>query len=224
MKENKKFNTESIKKFDDWHDRYFKLNKSKRNWQVAFLILCVLNFISLVTIFKMTSQITVVPYIIEIDKEMGTIRNVGDLRNIKYQIGDKNIIAMLNNFVQKTRGIPLDIVRYGKDIQEQYSFLNEVGQQKLLSLISKDNVEVKMKRQESRDINIISILKIDENTFQVRWVENNYTKEGTLYNSIKMSGIFTIGYLDQNTLGEKTLLTNPLGLIIKDFNVSKEQI
>lgn len=224
MKEVKKFNSSVKEKFDnEWNDRYFRLNKSKRNWQIAFLTLCLLNFICLGIIFKMTNQITVVPYVVEVDKEMGIVRNIGDLRNVKYQVGDKNIISTLNSFVQKTRGIPLDMVRYGKDIQEQFSFLNDVSQQKLLSLISKDNVETKVKRQESRDINIISILKIRENTFQVRWEENNYTKEGTLYNSTKMSGIFTVGYLNPNTLSEQLILTNPLGIVIKDFNISKEQ-
>ena len=64
--------------------------------------------------------------------------------------------------------------------RRQYYFLNKVTQQKLLEYITKDNVEEKNEEEkESRDVSITSILKMQENTYQVRWTENNYTDTGT---------------------------------------------
>ena len=170
----------------------------------------------------MSTQISVVPYIIEIDKELGVIRNIGDLRNIHYQPGDQNIIAVLNEHIKSTRAIPLDPVRYGKDIQEQYAFLTEVSQQKLLENIEKDNVQQKMKNRESRDINITSILKIREKTFQVRWIEKNYTENGNIYSENNMTGIFTVDFINPKELNENVLILNPMGIVITDFSISRE--
>lgn len=209
--------------FGEWNDRYFKLNKSKRNWQLAFIVSALTSLVCLGIIFKISSQVTVVPYIIEVDKEFGTIRNIGDLRKVNYQPGDKNIMSVLNDFIKKTRGIPLDPVRYGKDIQEQYSFLNDVTQQKLLENIENDNVKQRMKDKESRDINVTSILKIRENTYQLRWIEYNYTKEGSLYLKTNMIGVFTVGFLSEDKMNETILLNNPMGIVIQDLNISKEQ-
>lgn len=208
--------------YSDWNDRYFKLNRSKRNWQITFLVSSIITLFSLVIILKMSTQISVVPYIIEVDKELGVVRNIGDLRNIHYQPEDQNIIAVLNEHIKSTRAIPLDPVRYGKDIQEQYAFLTEVTQQKLLENIEKDNVQQKMKNRESRDINITSILKIREKTFQVRWIEKNYTENGNIYSENNMTGIFTVDFINPKELNENVLILNPMGIIITDFSISRE--
>ena len=132
----------------------------------------------------------------------------------------KNIFATLGRHIIATRSIPLDQVRYGRDIQEQYYFLNKVTQQKLLEYITKDNVEEKMKRKESRDVSITSILKMQENTYQVRWTENNYTDTGNIYSTVPMVGMFTVEYITPQT--EDMLMVNSLGIIITDFSYSQE--
>lgn len=208
--------------FDEWNDRYFALNKSKKNWQIAFLISSFISILLIFVVIKMSTQVSVVPYVIEVDRELGVIKNIGDLRNIHYQPGDQNIIAALNQHIKATRSIPLDPVRYGKDIQDQYAFLNEITQQKLLESIEKDNVQQKMKNKESRDVDVTSILKIRENTFQIRWIEKNYTENGNVYSEDNMTGIFTVEFLNPNQINENILLLNPMGILIKDFDISRE--
>ena len=201
-------------------DMYFKLAKSVRNWQLAFIINSIFLLIILGHNIYLTTSITKVPYVIEVEKSSGVISNIGDIRKIKYIPNDKNIFATLGRHIIATRSIPLDQVRYGRDIQEQYYFLNKVTQQKLLEYITKDNVEEKMKRKESRDVSITSILKMQENTYQVRWTENNYTDTGNIYSTVPMVGMFTVEYITPQT--EDMLMVNSLGIIITDFSYSQE--
>ena len=201
-------------------DMYFKLAKSVRNWQLAFIINSIFLLIILGHNIYLTTSITKVPYVIEVEKSSGVISNIGDIRKIKYIPNDKNIFAALGRHIIATRSIPLDQVRYGKDIQEQYYFLNKVTQQKLLEYITKDNVEEKMRRKESRDVSITSVLKMQENTYQVRWTENNYSDTGNIYSTVPMVGMFTVDYITPES--EDMLMVNSLGIIITDFSYSQE--
>lgn len=201
-------------------DMYLKLAKSVRTWQLAFLINSIFLFIILGHNIYLTTSISKVPYIIEVEKSSGIISNIGDIRKIKYIPNDKNVFSVLSRHIIATRSIPLDQVRYGQDIEEQYYFLNKVTQQKLLEYITKDNVEDKMKRKESRDVSITSILKMQEKTYQVRWSENNYSDNGNLYSTVPMVGMFTVDYITPQT--EDMLMVNSLGIIITDFSYSQE--
>ena len=73
-----------------------------------------------------------------------------------------------------------------------------------------------------RDINITSILKIRDKTFQVRWIEKNYTENGNIYSENSMTGIFTVNFINPKEMNEDILLLNPMGIIITDFSISRE--
>lgn len=203
-----------------FHENYFKLAKAVKNWQIAFLSIFILFIISLFGIIKLSTQSSIIPYIIEVNKEEGIIRNIGQINRIRYVPNDKLIFSMLRSFIQNTRNIPLDQVVYGRNIQESYAFLTDVSIQKLLEYIDNDNVEEKIKDKKSRDISITSILKIDKNNFQVRWVENEYSKTGSKEKIKKYSGIFRVETTKQ--MEEGKMLINPMGLIISDFSYSEE--
>lgn len=206
---------------DPFHNNYLKLAKSIKNWQIAFLTVILLLFISSITIFKLITQASITPYIVEVNKEAGIVKNIGELNKISYNPGDALIISYLRKHILATRSIPLDQIIYGKNIQEEYNFLNKISQKKLVEYISKDNVQQFFKNKESRDISITSILKLDDKNYQVRWIENNYSETGNIFQTIKMVGVFTVEQKKENNNEEKMLI-NPLGITISDFSFSKE--
>lgn len=210
----------SANPFNPFHENYFKLAKSVKNWQIAFLSIFILFIFSLFGIIRLSTQSFIVPYIVEVNKEEGVIRNIGEINKIRYVPNDKLIFSVLRSFIQNTRNIPLDQVVYGRNIQESYAFLNDVSIQKLLDYIEKDNVKEKIKDKKSRDISITSILKMDKNNFQIRWVENQYNKTGNKEKIKKYSGIFHIEIIKQTE--EAKMLINPMGIIISDFSYSEE--
>lgn len=217
------FNTQSggtSDPLDSFHDKYYKLAKAVRNWQIAFLSVTVLLGITIVGLIKVSTQSSITPYIVEVNKEEGIIRRIGDINRINYQVNDKLILSTLRSFLNNTRTISLDPVLYSKNISESYNFLGEVAQNKLKESIISDNVQDRMRKKETRDLSITSILKIDNKNFQVRWSENNYDDNGNVEYSRKYSGIFTVEIIKSTS--EQRILLNPVGITITDFSFSRE--
>ena len=89
-------------------------------------------------------------------------------------------------------------------------------------LIEKDNVVQKLKDKTTINVNIKSINKLDNatNTYQVRWEEVQFNKGAGIDQVYTMIGIYTIETIVPKN--QDMVAVNPLGLIIKDFSVSRE--
>lgn len=168
-----------------FNEKYMKLAKSLRNWQIAFLSQTILFTISLLGFIKVATQTQIIPYIVEVNKEEGIVKNIGAINRINYVANDKLIMSTLRNFILKTRSIPLDPIMYGRNIKEAYSFLGEIAQTKLKSQIIAEDTKDKMKNKETRDISITTILKVDNKNYQVRWIETGYDERGNIVEKIK---------------------------------------
>lgn len=203
-----------------FNEKYMKLAKSIRNWQIAFLSQTILFIISLLGFIKVATQTQIIPYIVEVNKEEGIVKNIGAINRINYVANDKLIMSTLRNFILKTRSIPLDPIMYGRNIKEAYNFLGEVSQTKLKTQIIEENVKEKIKSKETRDISITTILKIDNKNYQVRWVETSYGERGNIVEKIKKSGIYTTEIIQSNS--EEKLLINPVGITITDYSFNNE--
>ncbi|MDR3258677.1 MAG: type IV secretion system protein [Fusobacteriaceae bacterium] len=209
-----------INPIDPFHEHYFRLNRSKRNWQITCICFFILCLILLVSYVNLSNRVYIEPYIVFINEKEGIIRNIGELSHIKYVPNDKVIFSTILTHITDTRSIPLDYVMYGKNIEKQYLFLNNISLQKLLSYIEADNIKEMFKKKESRDIAITTILKMNNTSYQARWEETTYSENGTIKKKEKFQGIFTIEIKESKD--EKAIRINPLGIIIKDFSYQKE--
>uniref|UniRef100_UPI00260C0BFE VirB8/TrbF family protein n=1 Tax=uncultured Cetobacterium sp. TaxID=527638 RepID=UPI00260C0BFE len=77
--------------FDSFHDNYFKLTKSIRNWQIAFFSMFIICLLSLAMAFKLATQSSIIPYIVEVNKETGIVKGVDFINKIRYTTNDKLI-------------------------------------------------------------------------------------------------------------------------------------
>ncbi|MGL5621192.1 type IV secretion system protein, partial [Cetobacterium sp.] len=75
----------------------------------------------------------------------------------------------------------------------------------------------------SRDVFINSFTKISgtKNSYQVRWEEKIYDKNGKVVSKENLIGIFTLDKKQPKTLEE--IDNNPLGIMVTDFSISKEK-
>ncbi len=65
-----------------------------------------------------------------------------------------------------------------------------------------------------------AIVKMSDKTYQIRWTEDIYSKEGAPTATYRMTGLITIDFSQPST--EKEMMNNPLGLYVSDFSWSKE--
>ena len=206
---------------DQWYDRYYSLAKSKNNWQITaftFMILVCLLTAGLVY-FSVRSQY--IPYVVQVDNT-GAVNSVNILRTEKYNASENEINYFLSRFILNTRSIPLDEVLFNKKINESNYFLTDTTSMKLKKLIEKDDVIQKLKDRTTINVNIKSINKLDNatNTYQVRWEEVQFNKGAGIDQVYTMIGIYTVDTIEPKN--QEMVAVNPLGLIIKDFSVSRE--
>lgn len=209
----------SLNSLDPGTNLYLQIATQCRRWQLAFFVTFILLVLSGIAYFNLSKEIKIKPYVVEVNKELGEIKTIGVIDNIKYTVDDNLIYSMLSDHVTNTRTISLDIVFCYKTIKRQYNFVDKIAGQKLNEIIARDGIDKKIKEKQSRDIKITSLLKLSENNYQVRWIERNYEK-GSLETVEKMAGIFTVKILSPAT--EEAKIVNPLGITITDFNFAPE--
>ena len=207
--------------FDSWNDRYLNLAKGVRNWQLAFSSIFLLFSISLAVTYFVSIKATFIPYVIEVEKD-GKVNSIGRPLEENYQVTEGQVKYFLRQFILNTRTISLDPVLYGKKYKEAFYFVSTQSRQKLGLLYEEDQVLKKLKEKETVSPVITSIIKIagTPNSYQIRWTETYFNKEGGVKDNVKLSGIYTISSTPPET--EEALYRNPLGIIIEDFSQSKE--
>ncbi len=211
----------SVNPMDSWHDRYLNLAKGVRNWQIAFSVMFFLFGISLTVTYFVSTKATFVPYVIEVEKD-GKVNSIGKPMEQSYKVTEGQVKYFLRQFILNTRTISLDPVLYGKKYKEAFYFVSKQSKQKLGVLYEEDDVIKKIKAKETVTPEITSIIKIagTPNSYQIRWKETYFTKEGGVKGEKKLSGIYTISSNPPQT--EEGLYRNPLGIIIEDFSLSEE--
>ncbi|MDR1831824.1 MAG: type IV secretion system protein [Fusobacteriaceae bacterium] len=205
---------------DHFYDKLFIQARARRNWQMVCLVLFVMLAGMLAAYVRLSNRVYVEPYVVLVDEKEGLIRNVGELSHVKYVPSDKMIFSVLGQHIKDTRSVPLDYVLFGQNIEKQYLFLTPQAQQKLNAYMQADNVNEYFKNKRSREVKLSTILKMSGNSYQARWEEVSYAENGTVEKKEKFSGIFTFEI--KESTDEKTLMVNPLGIMIKDFSYNHE--
>ena len=72
------------------------------------------------------------------------------------------------------------------------------------------------------NVNIVSANKLTNtsNTYQVRWKEKQFSETGMEIQDASYLGVFAVEYVNEKN--EELVAKNPLGIIIKDFTISRE--
>lgn len=192
------------------------------NWQrVAFLL--IFTAISQgVVIGWLATRGDLVPYVIERDMTTGQAIAVGPAAQKEYIPQEAETKYFLAKFIEYTRNIPLDPVVYRKQWNSAAAFLTAHSSDKINRLISEEGQAglIGMRTVMPKIISI-QLMADTKNTYQVRWLEENFVIQGLSENTnVVMSGTFSVEYIRPKT--EKELLVNPLGIHIKDFSWSRE--
>ncbi|MDD7410100.1 MAG: type IV secretion system protein [Fusobacterium gastrosuis] len=201
------------------NDRYLSLAKSIRNWQLAFLVMSCLAGGCLISYVNLANRTKLVPYVIEINKENGTIYYTGKMIQENYAVNDSIIFSILNDHVVNTRSISLDQVFTYKKFKRQYAFLTAEMKNKMSEEIQGYDLDKKYKNKEAIDVTITSMLK-ENDAYRINWTEKKYVS-GSNTEIKKMTGIFSVEQV--NNLSEEDITINPLQILIKDFSITTDK-
>lgn len=207
---------------EEFLDFYMKQSKTIHTWKTLSFIFLILLGISLSITFYLSTRSSLIPYVIEVDST-GNAKAINKAYEVKYVPDEMAQSYFLKELLRDMRSVPRDKVLVGRNFKKNQFFLNGFSQKKYKDLIQKEELSEMIEMFLSRDIFINSFTKISgtKNSYQVRWEEKIYDKNGEVVSKENLIGIFTVDKKQPKTLEE--IDNNPLGIIVTDFSISKEK-
>lgn len=203
-------------------DRYGDLAKMLKNKQrvIYSLFILVAFLITIIGSALFRSRVEVL--VVEKDHNNYTyLGKVDDLTKQNYNPDDKSLEYFLYNFVTKARFLPTDLVLYKKNQQDLGYFLSSKSLKKLDALLEQDGYADMIAKSFVVDVELISMLRLSPETYQVRWFEKVYDTKGVMITQNVMVGM--LRYEIRKPTSKEAILQNPLGIVITDLSISKEK-
>ena len=151
-----------------------------------------------------------------VEEGTGAIVGTDVVTKSNMKVEENEIKYYIQKFILDVRTIPMDKKYYNDKLQEQSFYLTNASQEKLNNMVRNDGILTLISAK------IISVNKVTNtnNTYQIRWSEEIFGPNGEKNETRNFIGLFTIDYTVLKT--EEEHLKNPLGIIIKDFSISRE--
>lgn len=192
---------------------------SAANWRFFALGMLITNvaLIGAVTFFATRS--TLVPYIVEVDNSTGAVISTSKMIT-RSEANRKEIEYFLWQLIKKTRTLPKDMVIYASNWKDVYTFLDTATARKMNDMAIKENHQGRLKNGETSMLTLKAMTPLSgrNDTYNVRWVETHYDGNGAKIGEYELEGFFSVR---QGTLTESTVYSNPLGILVVDFNMSQ---
>lgn len=191
----------------------------KRN--LIYLILIIICVIATVFVTTTASYKT---YVVRVNEATGEVQTGGELKVTNYTPQEAEIRHFLAEFILDTRTIPLDPIQYKNGLEKSKHFMTSEASQKFNALLMKDDPVKKLGRSTIQpEIRSVQLQPGSKSTYQVRWSEEEYSLTGgATGKKTYYVGLFNVG-VDNRGQKEAEFLINPLGIKIKDLNISQEE-
>lgn len=203
---------------DEWDKRIGSATVQAKNWRLATLSVSALALLLAGGLIYQTQKSTVSPYVVQVNGD-GVVQAVGPARQANFVPGKAVIEYFLVQFVTKVRSIPLDPVVAKNQWLSAYDYLRQ-GAGNTLNEIALREQPFSRIGVETVSVRVKSIVPLSKDTYQLRWEETTYSREGVSSAVKGMTGVFNIEVVPPTD--EKKLMTNPLGLFIRQFSWSRD--
>lgn len=223
-KENKNTTKKEVdydKATEELFEFYAQQSKRINTYKIIAILMLGLTITSTLSCVYLSTKSTLIPYVVEVDQtgEAKAIRRAEQLyvpKEVEYRY-------FIREIVHKMRSIPRDNVLYSRNFQQLSYFLTESMLQKHQEILINEDTNELAKQLISRDLNITSFNKVPrtKNTYQVKWNEKMYSAEGLEISNSNFTGLFTVTNEQPKDIAEINI--NPLGIIVEDFSLSKEE-
>ena len=201
-----------------WDERMGAARVQAKNWRLMAIGCLALTFATSGALVWRSVQSTVTPYIIEVD-ETGTANAIGPAAKA-YNPNDAQIAHHLAGFISKVRGLSVDPVVVRENWLPAYQFVTAQAATTLSDYASANDPFADIGRK-SRTVDVISIVRVSEASFQARWIEKTY-ENGALTKARRFTGLFSV--ITQAPKNAETLRANPLGLYVHSLNWGEDLV
>jgi type IV secretory pathway TrbF-like protein len=199
-----------------WDDRLGAARVQAKNWRLmAFGSLVLATGLAASVVWQGT-QSRVTPYVVEVDK-LGEVRAVGPAVD-SYRPSDAQIAWHLARFVGDVRAISTDPVLLRQNWLEAYDFATDRAAI-FLNDFARANDPFKAVGVRSVQVQVTSVVRASDNSFQVKWIERPY-QQGSPLGTERWTAI--LGIVTESPRTAESLRKNPLGLYVNAIAWSRE--
>jgi len=199
-----------------WDERIGSARAQAHNWRLMALGSLVLSLLLAGLLLWIGRSASFVPYIVEVDPKGGT-RAVGPAAEA-YKPTDAQIAFHLARFVDNVRSLSIDPVVVRQNWLRAYDFVTDRAAV-TLNEYARDNDPFAKVGRETVAVEVASVVRASESSFQVRWLERIF-EGGALKETKRLTGLFSIVITPPRTL--EAVRKNPLGIYVHTFNWSQD--
>ena len=201
-----------------WDERIGSSRVQARNWRLMALGSLLLAIILAAVLLWIGRTGSATPYVVEVDAQGGA-RAVG-LAAETYRPSDAQIAFHLARFVDNVRSLSIDPVVVRQNWLKAYDFVTDKAAVTLNEYARENDPFAKVGR-ETVAIEVTSVVRASEASFQVRWLERIF-EGGAVKDTRRLTGLFSTVIAPPRTV--ELVRKNPLGIYVHTFNWSQDVI
>lgn len=194
-----------------------------QKWQRIAFASAVISLVSVIGLVYVSTRSTFIPYVVQVDEQTGYVKSLGSLEETSMKATDSIKAYFLSRFVEGIRSIPADKKVLNENFSRMAHMFTEESASKYKELYL-PSIKKNIEEGKRNYVKILSVTAVPDSkdTYSVRWQEEN-TSGGQGKPIVRAySGVFT---LKEERISDKELLVlNPMGLFVKDFQISDEGI
>jgi len=199
-----------------WDERLGASRVQARNWRLMAFGCLGLALLMAAGLVWRSSQSLVTPYVVEVDST-GQVRTVGEAASA-YQPADAQIAHHLARFIGQVRALPIDPVVVRQNWLQAYQYTTDRGAA-TLNEYARSNDPFARVGKESVTVEVTSVVRASEDSFQMRWDERRYIN-GSAAGLERWTAVLSVVLQPPRT--EEKLRSNPLGIYINGLSWSRE--
>jgi type IV secretory pathway TrbF-like protein len=201
-----------------WDERIGSARVQAKNWRLMAIGLLATQAVLSGALIWRSLQSTVTPYVVEVASD-GSVRSVAPALEA-YTPGDAQIAYHISAFIQNIRSLSIDPVIVRQNWLKAYDSVTDRGALALNEYARDEDPFAEIGRR-SRSVEVTSVVRASETSFQARWLEKTY-QQGALTGVRRFTGLFTI--VQETPRSTEALRTNPLGIYIHSLNWGEDLV
>jgi type IV secretory pathway TrbF-like protein len=199
-----------------WDQRIGSARVQAKNWRLMAFGCLSLALLMAGGLVWRSAQSIVTPYVVEVDNA-GQVRAVGEAAT-PYKPTDAQIAYHLARFVTDVRSLSIDPIVVRQNWLQAYDYTTDRGAA-TLNDYARTNDPFSRIGQNSVAVEVTSVVRASDTSFQVRWIERNYAS-GAPAGMERWTAVLSLALQPPRT--EERLRKNPLGIYINGLSWSRE--
>ena len=199
-----------------WDERIGSARVQAKNWRLMAFGCLALALLMAGGLVWRSAQSIVTPYVVEVDTG-GQVRAVGEATT-PYRPNDAQTAHHLARFITLVRSLSIDPVVVRQNWLDAYNYTTDRGAAVLNDYARSKDPFARI-GQESVTVQITSVVRASDTSFNVRWTERRYVN-GAAAGLERWTAVVSI--VVQTPRTEERLRSNPLGIYVNGLSWSRE--